>query len=270
MPSPAVPVLTYHGYNIAGNDYSNNDHVALAADLAWLHAHDWSIVSLDDVVGHLFDGRGPELPARPVAISFDDGTDLDWQDVEFGELGRQRGFFGILDDFRREQAVLVPVHATTFVIASPDARERLAAGALQFGHGMGERWWRAAQTSGLMSIGNHSWDHRHPLIVPEAQGGGHFFGVDHPEAAEYQVVEAGRYIAERIGCWPSLFAYPWGQASDFLRQEFFPQQTARHRCRAAFGTEPGLIHSGAERWYLPRFVCGEHWSSPDELAGLLS
>ena len=29
-----VPVLAYHSNNVGGNDYSSNDHVALAADLA--------------------------------------------------------------------------------------------------------------------------------------------------------------------------------------------------------------------------------------------
>ena len=45
-----VPVLTYHSMNVDGRDYANNDHVALAADLEWLHARAWQIVPLRAVV----------------------------------------------------------------------------------------------------------------------------------------------------------------------------------------------------------------------------
>ena len=34
--SGRFPILTYHGVNIAGNDYASNDHVALRSDLAEL------------------------------------------------------------------------------------------------------------------------------------------------------------------------------------------------------------------------------------------
>ena len=32
----AIPILTYHAQNIAGNDYANNNHVAFAEDLRLL------------------------------------------------------------------------------------------------------------------------------------------------------------------------------------------------------------------------------------------
>jgi len=268
MNAVAVPVLTYHGYNIAGNDYNNNDHTALAADLQWLTRAGWTIRPLDAIVRALFEHSDLELPERTVAISFDDGTDLDWQDVDFGAFGRQRGLFGILADWHLRHPQLPPPHATAFVIASPEARAVMAEKALGHGHGMSEAWWSAAQASGLLAIGNHSWDHRHPLVVPEA--GGHFFGVADADQADCQVRRAAAFIADRCGVWPSLFAYPWGQASDFLRCEYFPGAREQHRCLAAFGTEPGFIHSGSDRWCLPRFVCGYHWRSPEDLAALLA
>jgi peptidoglycan/xylan/chitin deacetylase (PgdA/CDA1 family) len=268
MSMPAVPVLTYHGYNVAGNDYHNNDHVALAADLEWLAAAGWRLVPLEVATRALFEGEGPKLPERSVAISFDDGTDLDWHDVEFGAFGHQRGLARILADWQQAGPDRRGAHATSFVIASPEARAALADQALSCGHRMSAAWWSTAAHSGLVSIGNHSWDHRHPLVVPEA--GGHFFGVDDEVQADLQVRQAAVYIAGQCGVWPRLFAYPWGQASDYLRTEYFPQARDTHGCIAAFGTEPAWMHAGSDRWHLPRFVCGEHWRSPQELAALLA
>ncbi len=267
MSMPAVPVLTYHGYNIAGNDYHNNDHVALAADLEWLAKSGWTIVPLERAVRALLEGESPGLSEKSVALSFDDGTDLDWGDVDFGALGRQRGLAGILNDWQRRHPEQPPVHATTFVIACPEARAQMGAKALSHGHGMSDAWWAPAEQSGMMSIGNHSWDHRHPLVVPEAEG--HFFGVDGPIQADLQVRKAAEFIAARSGVWPRLFAYPWGQASDYLRYEYFPEARPAHGCLAAFGTEPERMHAGSDRWYLPRFVCGQHWRSPGDLVALL-
>jgi hypothetical protein len=40
--------------------------------------------------------------------------------------------------------------------------------------------------------------------------------------------------------------------------------------RAAFGdgATPTTMHS--DRWNLPRYICGWHWKSPDELRKILS
>lgn len=265
-----VPVLAYHGYNVAGNDYANNDHVALAEDLRWLAGAGWTVVPLEQVVRSVIDGTGPELPPRSIAITFDDATDLDWQDVEFGEFGPQRSLHGVLEDQRRSEPEKPAPHATSFVIASPEARSLLARKALQHGHGMHDDWWRIANQSPLMRIGNHSWDHRHPLVVADAAAGREFLDVDHFGAAMEQVVRAGDFIGSVIGTRPRLFAYPWGQASSYLREVFFPAYRLLHGCTAAFSTEAGVVHSGADRWYLPRFVCGHHWRGQDELAQLLA
>lgn len=270
MTAIEVPVLAYHGYNVVGNGYHNNDHVALASDLQWLTTEGWTIVPLERVVTRLFDGTGPALPSRSIGISFDDATDLDWHDVEFGELGPQRSLHGILEDHNRRHSDLPPPHATSFVIASPEARLILGQRALKHGHGMDDDWWHAANQSPLMSIGNHSWDHRHPMVVADSTDGREFLAVDNFDAAVEQVVHAGEYIAEVIGTRPRLFAYPWGQASTYLRKVFFPQYRSFHGCVAAFSTEAGAVHAGCDRWYLPRFVCGHHWRSQRELAQILA
>ncbi len=108
-PAASIPVLTYHSMNVDGRDYANNDHLALAQDLEWLHANGWNIVRLQDAVAALFDG-GAALPARSCAISFDDGSWFDWYDLEHPAFGMQRGMAGILRDFRDRHGA--PVHGT--------------------------------------------------------------------------------------------------------------------------------------------------------------
>jgi len=54
-----VPVLAYHSNNVGGNDYADNDHVALAADLAQIHARGLCIVPLARVVDVLL-GQAPD------------------------------------------------------------------------------------------------------------------------------------------------------------------------------------------------------------------
>jgi peptidoglycan/xylan/chitin deacetylase (PgdA/CDA1 family) len=270
MPVSAVPVLTYHGYNISGNDYRSNDHIALAEDLDFLLSTGWTIVTLGEMVSGLLDDSQFALPEKSVCITFDDGTDLDWVDVAFGHLGRQPSFYNILRQTGRAHPNCRAPHATSFVIASPEARSVMSAAALQYDHGMSESWWGAADKSRWLSIGNHSWDHRHPSLISSDEGGGHFFSVDTPGEAERQIVDSARYIAEKTARWPDMFAYPWGQASDYLRYEFFPGGGHDHGCRAAFGTEPEHVHAGSDRWFLPRYVCGQHWQSPSDLLAILT
>jgi hypothetical protein len=81
----------------------------------------WVIGSVDALL------NGVPVPARSVAMTFDDGTDLDFRDRMHPLHGLQRGMLNILLDFiavhgRRRQPQL---HATAFVIASPEARGEL-------------------------------------------------------------------------------------------------------------------------------------------------
>lgn len=83
-----------------------------------------------------------------------------------------------------------------------------------------------------------------------------------------QIEQAEAFIRKTVGEEHAigLFAYPDGRSSGFLRSEYFPGQ---NRIRAAFGTSPGRVSGASDRWDLPRYVCGDHWSTPDELADLL-
>ncbi len=58
-------ILTYHSQNIAGNDTSNNDHKALAADLQALHDAGCRFVSIRSLVDSLFGDGIPDF-TRPL------------------------------------------------------------------------------------------------------------------------------------------------------------------------------------------------------------
>ena len=160
--------------------------------------------------------------------------------------------------------------ATSFVIASADARRIIDARSL-FGRGwISDDWWRNAAAGGLLSIGNHGWDHNHPDLAPSGGQQGDFTSVNSMVQCIRQVVNAAEYIENQTGSWPQLFAYPFGESSAFIREQFFPGEAARHGCRAALGTEPGMVTQNSNRWNLPRFVCGRDWQSPGQLLDLLS
>jgi SAM-dependent methyltransferase/peptidoglycan/xylan/chitin deacetylase (PgdA/CDA1 family) len=270
-----IPILTYHSLNIAGNDYLGNDHVALRADLRMLGALGWRIVPLTILVDHLLDRSRP-WPEKCVAITFDDGTNFDVEDLEHPTAGLQRSMLNILRDYRSESAGQQPdLHATSFVIASAEARTVMDRACVLGRDWMSDRWWAEAVSSGLFHVGNHSWDHCHdslPVVAQREQRKGTFAGVDNFADAQVQVRRAAEAI-KRIAPNPAadLFAYPYGTASDYLRCEYLPEQavSASPVVRAAFSTEPELLHPATERWWIPRFVCGHHWKSPAELEFIL-
>jgi len=57
--------------------------------------------------------------------------------------------------------------------------------------------------------------------------------------------------------------------SDYLKDKYFPGFQEEHQQRAAFTTEGMSITPNMNRWALPRFVCGQHWRSSEELVQLV-
>lgn len=264
-----VPVLTYHSQNIRGSSTADNDHVALAADLRALVTAGYRVVPLDWLADALDGICNTAALDRTVVLTFDDGCDFDVRDIEYPGHGLQRSFRAILEDFRAQApAAAQNLRATTFVIASRAAREVIDAGSL-FGRGwIGDDWWAETDRGGLIAVENHGWDHNHPDLAGAGRGG--FAGIERHEQCLEQVVRAAGAIAERTGRWPRYFAYPFGESSAYLREEFFPRFVAVHGCRAALGTTPGPVTAGTCRWNLPRYVCGRDWSSPSDLLRLLA
>jgi len=271
-----IPVLTYHALNISGNDYASNDHVAFAADLELITELGWQVAPLHRIVDELI-AKTETLPAKTIAISFDDATDFDYHDLPHPQWGMQRSMLNIMRDFARQHAGAQPhLHATSFVIASPEARATMDRACVIDKGWINDNWWEPAVAGGLMGIANHSWDHNHecmPRVAQRNQEKGNFFCIDTDTDADAQIREAARFIA---GMAPnasvSLFGYPYGHVNEFLPREYFPRQAASAApfVRAAFGTEAGMITAESNRWNLPRHVCGWHWKSPGELRAILA
>jgi len=264
-------ILAYHSQNIAGNETRNNDHVALAADLEALHAAGCRFVSLATLVDTVFAGGEQASHAPLVCLTFDDGCDYDVRSLEFPGHGVQPGLLQIMEDFaeRHGKAAQPGLHATSFVIASPEARRQIDGKSL-FGSGhMSDDWWKKADAHPMMAIGNHGWDHNHPDLEEEHYPRGGFEQVNSAGHCHQQVVQAAEYIARQTGRSPRFFAYPFGESSAYIREEYFPIRRDEHGCLAAIGTDPGMVSAKSDRWNLPRFVCGRDWSAPAELLAVL-
>lgn len=266
-----VPVLTYHSMHVLGHTPADNDHAALAADLARIHALGRPIVPLARVVDVLL-GQAPDDLEGAVALSFDDGSWFDWHDLEHPTCGLQRSMAGLLRDHRATTGAAV--HATSFVIVSPAARAILDRTCM-VGRGWWScDWWPEAAREGLVAIESHSWDHNHetlPATVATGKAQGTFRSIDDEPSARAEIDAASDWLDARVpGQRTSLFAYPYGERNDYLVDEYLPGFEARHRLRAAFTTDPAPVTLGANRWALPRYVCGRDWRSPDELERVLA
>jgi peptidoglycan/xylan/chitin deacetylase (PgdA/CDA1 family) len=267
-------VLTFHSHNVSGDGYATNDHVALDATLTLLEQLRIPVLRVLDVARRLRAGTFGGLPARFACITFDDGSDYDWRDMEFRGHGAQRSMFSILRSHSRRLlglAWLKRAHATSFVIASPRARHEIAATALGDPALMTDAWWREAQGSGLMDIGTHGWNHVHPAVSEMASRPELVERFDRLETAadaELQVKKAFDAIhASAGGDAGRIFAYPYGQVSEFLANEYFPGQ---REIVAAFAAVPRPLVADSDPWRLPRYVCGPDWSSDEGLERLVS
>ena len=270
-------VLTYHSHNISGDGYSTNDHVALASDLRTITGAGARIVSLEAIVDAM-SGAPPGDDRTMVGLSFDDGPIFDYADFVHPRFGPQRGFLNILRDFSagaggRAQPDL---HATSFVIASPEARAQMEraedCGYTFLEDWLADSWWKAAAQSGLMDIGNHSWDHVHHAVgstaitAPERDN---FELVDNYVDADREIRRATALIESLTGGRCTLFAFPFGHSNRYLVDEYLPTRKFEHGMKGAFGVAPRAIAPGDSIWNIPRLVCGFHWKTPDELKRLL-
>lgn len=254
-------VLAFHSHNVSGNTYDTNDHVALDGSLGLIEALGLPVLRLAQVVGELRANSFSRLPERFVCVTFDDGSDYDWKPVRHPLHGDQEPMADIV---RLREAF-----ATSFVIASPAARDEIVAADKPYR--LSEDWWAKAQASGFFDIGSHGWNHVHPAVreMRECPELIEAFGKIRTAAqAKLQVDTAAHYIREHAGADAArLFAYPYGQVSDYLADEYFPAQSETW---AAFTTEARPLVEGADLWRLPRFVCGWHWKSAAELEAILS
>jgi peptidoglycan/xylan/chitin deacetylase (PgdA/CDA1 family) len=279
-------ILTYHSHHVVGSEYDRNDHVALPLDLHLITEMGFRIVSLDRIVAVAAGARDVEAENDPtfrgyVALTFDDGPAFDFEDFDHPVLGRQRGFVRLMEDFRASSpgARQPELCATSFVIASPEARRAMedtfdAQYTFLTPGSMTDAWWAPAVATGLLSIANHSWDHLHPGLARVAhsrQVRSDFAQVTSVEDADAQIAEAARFIAARTnGRVAPYFAFPFGQYNDFLTDDYLPTRGRAIGLRAALTTDARPVEPGDVVWKLPRYSCGQHWASPDDLARILA
>lgn len=268
-----LPILTYHGVNVAGNDYATNDHVALATDLETVDRLGWRIVPLPAAVARWIAGDPAWTDQRTLAITFDDGTDFDWRDLPHPVHGLQRSLFNTLADFRAASVPSRAAHATTFVVVSPETREHIDRVGLAARGWWTDAWWAEAAASGHAAVASHSWDHNHDLarhLMGLERATGTFRSIATFELAEDEIARASAQL-KRVAPNPGdrLFAYPYGEANDFLVRDYFPRHHARIGVDAAFGDGARPMDDRDERWCLPRYVFGRDWASPEGLESLL-
>lgn len=194
MISPRVPILCYHSHHI-GDTYATSDHVALAADLRTIDAMRFRVVPLLRIVEWLQGERPDAEVDRVVALTFDDGADFDYRDLDHPVHGPQKSMLRILREFAEEVGSAQPhLHATAFVIASPLVRTRLDREGLHGRDWVSDSWWKEAQESGLIDIQSHSWDHNHPAaetVCQRDQHKGTFANIETFAECECEVVKAG-------------------------------------------------------------------------------
>jgi Polysaccharide deacetylase len=268
-----VPILTYHACNISGNSYDTNDQIALAEDLRLIARKGWRIIPLRSLLNVLRENSGTDL-SRCLVITCDDGTLADIQALEFPGHGIQPGLLGVLQSFVAESPKMFPeLELSCFVIADPYARAVLDRECL-FNRGwMGEDIWKLSQASGLLRIECHSWDHNHSALTAEGPDGmvrGDFFTVNNDIRARHEIDRSMEYLNARLGDNPCrVFAYPYAQVNEFLRDDYLPTHAARLGLYAAVGGEPAPVTVTSNVWALPRYICGLHWKSLAQLEAIL-
>lgn len=267
-----VPILTWHSMDVGGDSYERNQHIAFREDLETIHKLGLKVVPVAEIAQALVEGRLYEMQGC-VGLTFDDGSDFDYYDLPHPTWGPQRGIAGILRDFIATHGPKAQpkLHATSFAIVSPAARQELDRTCMIGTRWWNDEWWQKAEKSGLMSIESHGWDHNHEslqtTVADTAKG---HFDLRSRDAADAEIAQASELLKRLRGRnGPVLLAYPYGEASGYLVNEYLDKLREHHGVVAAFSTVPEAVTPETSRWEIPRFVSGWHWKSPNDLERVL-
>ncbi len=99
---------------------------------------------------------------------------------------------------------------------------------------------RELAASGV-TIGSQSHTHPHMPLLDRS-------------ANRNEIETANERFEAELGTRPTLFAYPFGEASAALRD-----LVRRSGFVAAFGQHSGVVHRSSDRYYLPRFALNERY-----------
>lgn len=264
-------ILSWHSIRVLGNDYADNDLIAFGEDLGMLDRHGWTILPLDEALARLDDGN---LPENTAVLTADDGSIMDYEPFDHPTCGPQRSLHQRLNAFRNGLGAHSRhrPHVSAFVIASPEARDELDRTDYMSLDVWRDDWWRKASADGLLSIENHSWDHNHGSLERTAQRDnqrGDFRLIETEDECRVEVDRASEYIEHRAGRRPAFFAYPYGQASDYIRHEYLPRFGPSIGLRAALACDPEPVTAASDRWHLPRYMFARDWHSPEGLVRIL-
>lgn len=264
------PILTWHSINVLENTYAGSDLIAFAEDLRLLDRSGWTIQPLRTALDQLATGR---LKPKTVVLTADDGSRMDFEEFDHPTCGPQNSMIGLMREFSDQTtSERHHLHLSCFVIASPEARAELDRTDYMSLGVWPDHWWRPANDSGLISIESHSWDHNHGSLSQTVQHDnrrGDFRWIETFTECHAEVDQASDYIEKISGRRPLFFAYPYGQASDYIRNDYLPRHGPDIGLKAALGCDPAPVTTASDPWYLPRFVCGRDWKSPEELETLL-
>jgi len=265
-------ILSWHSIRVLDNHYADNDLIAFGEDLATLDLRGWTVLPLASALAGM---RRGNLPDKVAVLTADDGSIMDFEPFEHPTCGLQKSLARRLREFRdslpadsRHQP-----HVSAFAIASPEARDELDRTDYMNLNVWRDDWWAAANASGLISIESHSWDHNHGSLERTVQRDnrrGDFRHIETEAECRAEVDQASDYIEKRSGRRPRFFAYPYGQASEYIRGEYLPRHGPALGLEAALACDPEPVTALSDRWHLPRYMFARDWKEPGDLARLLA
>jgi peptidoglycan/xylan/chitin deacetylase (PgdA/CDA1 family) len=214
-----VRVLTYHRFGHAAYDPFCVGPEVFQAQMRYL-AESGLAISLAELDAFLA-GR-KELPRGAVLVTVDDGL---------------RSVYTEMLPVLRQYAIPAVAYVSPGLIRDR-AGATAACGPTAAGPEEYLTWDELARlAAGGVTIGSHGWTHRS-------------LGQMTPPEAREEADRSRRAIQERLGCWVTSFAYPFGTRADFS------PATARALIEAgyttAFTSQHGAITTGADPIALPR------------------
>ena len=188
-----LPVLMYHG--LTDDTSRTGEYFILTEDfekdLQWLAAHGYTGVTFRQLSDYA--EKGAQLPEKPVLLTFDDGY---------------------YNNYEKAFPLLQKYHFPA-VISIIGSETELASQQLHRPAGGGPLTWQEAAdmvSSGLVEIGNHSWD-LHRNDGTGRKGADRIPGEDFESYRSVLLANLGKAqmrTAEAVGTAPLVFAWPYG------------------------------------------------------------
>ena len=215
--------LNYHIINRTIHDTIAISEEAFAAQLCYLHTHDYTTLSLDQAIA-IVDGKR-EAPPRSVLLTFDDG----YADTVHVALPMLQTY---------------GMQASLFVISAYV--------------GQSNRWNPRA----CYDINHLTWDELRAWHKSGRDIGGHshaHFCMTRLHAHELQeaVLVNKRLLEEKLGIPIRAFAYPYGRFNQAV------QEVVRQHYEIAFAVEDGGWNARTYRFAINRLTVSPGWSSEE-------